>query len=119
MARHRPGVRHTEAIQELFRPERRLKESPGIADVYEAADEMRLMHTQIRELNDLRAKTKDGHFHYVAKLDALTMHDLEAAHAYSCDCGRKVFGYGGHKQWFFWWLNDAGKAHDTRGEITI
>ena len=59
-----------------------------------------------------------GDFRRVAGMNLGTLVACEKFHEAGCSCGQPVFGPGGHKEWFFKFLDLPGvkENHDLRHE---
>lgn len=73
----------------------------AVPDYDDTIDAARIIAEMQRETNGF---TADRSLQRVAHIDLEQMLLLEDVHDAGCSCGNKLFGAGGHKEWFLHWL---------------
>lgn len=91
-----------------------------IADARIGAAQSRQMYSDIEAygaFTKAHGFSKGGTFQRIAQITTDMQAALEELHKVGCTCGRKLIGYGGHKEWLYEWLAKHGQAYDVRGKV--
>ena len=94
--------------------------NPDVLSAKEGAAQWRQMNSDIEnygKFTKAHGFSKDGTFQRIAQITVDIQHSLEQLHKVGCTCGRKLIGYGGHKEWLYEWLTKHGQAYDVRGKV--
>ena len=109
-----------EIMEDVFNSPALEKHNPDVAQVKEGAAQWRQMHSDIDaygKFTKAHGFSKDGTFQRIAQITVDIQVALEQLHKVGCTCGRKLIGYGGHKEWLYEWLAKHGQAYDVRGKV--
>ena len=113
------GMKEREIISDLFASDTLREKVPGLADTQDAVAHHRGLMQEMEVLGELSKKY--GEMRRVAGMNMATLVTAEEFHKAGCTCGRPVFGDGGHKEWFFAFLDLPGvkEKHDLRHETVL
>lgn len=91
---------------------------PDIGEVEEGARQLREKHNQIQAYSKFKTAngfSNDGTFQTFGRINNLILREIEALHEVDCACGKKLLGYGGHKEWLLLYI--AKSPYSTKGEL--
>ena len=82
-----------------------------VAQVKEGAAQWRQLNSDIEaygKFTRAHGFSRDGTFQRIAQITTDIQASLEQLHQAGCTCGRKLIGFGGHKEWLYEWLAKHG-----------
>jgi len=110
-------------LDEALAPKILSEHVPGMKDVVQGAAMLRDMVHETDQLGKFQKSVgfdKTRSMQRIAKIDENIQAALEQLHKMSCTCSKgKIFGQGGHKEWFYEWLEKHGQAYDVRGKVGL
>ncbi len=110
----------SKVMEDVFNSDAIVEYDSEVGDVRKGAAQWRQMNSDIEnygKLTKAHGFSKDGTFQRIAQITVAMQDALEQLHKVGCTCGRKLIGYGGHKEWVYEWLAKHGQAYDVRGKV--